>query len=97
MAQQIKKEHHPSSGASLARILPDVTGKSRRMYVFLALIVPGFGLHNFYVGYKTKGMIQLLCTFPGIFLIIPFIIGIVWSLCDAFYVKQDALGIPFHH
>lgn len=96
MALKINQKHHPSSGASLDRILPRVTGKSRKKFVMLALFIPGFGLHNFYAGYKTKGFIQLLCTFPGIFLLIPFVVGIIWSFYDVLCVKQDASGIPFH-
>lgn len=83
------------SGASLERILPKAASqKSRLVYILLALILPGFGLHNFYAGYTRNALIQVLCTFPGIFLIIPFFVGLIWSWIEMFTVTKDADGLP---
>lgn len=100
MSRQNKSSHlsssTSSSGASLAAILPKADSqKSRMVYILLALILPGLGLHNFYAGHTRNAIIQLLCTIPGIFLIIPFFVGIIWSWIEIFTVTKDAAGLPF--
>jgi len=46
----------------------------------LALIVGGFGVHKFYLGYQKEGIIQLIATIVtcGAATIIPFIEGIIY-------------------
>lgn len=48
----------------------------------ISLLVFPFGLHNWYLGRKRQALIQTLLTFPGIILVIPFIISWVWQLID---------------
>lgn len=85
-----------ASGASLARILPQAhSQKSRMIYILTALLLPGLGVHNFYAGYTRNGLIQLLCAFPGIFLIFPFLISVVWTWIEIFTITKDATGLPF--
>jgi TM2 domain-containing membrane protein YozV len=53
--------------------------KNRGAYILLGLFFGGFGLHNFYIGNHTRGVIQLLITLIGIPL--SLLIGfIVWLL-----------------
>ena len=69
--------------------------RSRLVYILLALFLGVLGIHNFYAGYKSKGIKQLLCTFPGILLLgIPTLICGIWVLVDICTVSQDADGKP---
>lgn len=65
--------------------------KSRTSFVLLAVFLGGLGIHNFYAGYTTRGVVQL---FLGI-LVIPLLAVWVWSLVEAFTVTQDASGSDF--
>lgn len=73
--------------------------KSRVIAGVLALFVGYLGIHNFYLGYKGKGMAQLLLTTIGwiIFFLGPMIAG-VWSFIEALQLflgskNVDAYGI----
>ena len=68
--------------------------KSRVAYILLGLFLGGLGIHNFYAGYTTKGVIQLLltlctCGYGGI------ITGI-WALIEVCTVNKDAHGVPMN-
>lgn len=67
--------------------------KSRVVYILLALFLGGLGIHNFYAGYTTKGVIQLLISL----LSLGFLSLIVWIWCiiEIITVKQDAKGVAF--
>ena len=72
-------QHHPDA-------------KDRVAYVLLAVLL-GCGIHNFYAGYNTKGIIQLLvsiltCGIGWIFMWI-------WAIVEACTVTQDANGVRF--
>ena len=69
--------------------------KSRLIYILLALFLGSLGIHNFYAGYKKKAVIQLLCTFPGAFLVVPVLILGIWILVDIVTVTKDAEGNLF--
>lgn len=58
------------------------------VFILLALFLGELGIHRFYIGDKKRGITLLLLTFPGIFLIIPFVIAIIWSIVDACRVRQ---------
>jgi len=60
---------------------PSNEAKSKIVAGLLAIFLGGFGIHNFYLGFNTKGLIQLLLTLSFFFcgfpiLLIPFIGGI---------------------
>ena len=61
----------------------------------LAICLGGLGIHNFYVGYRKKAIIQLLCVIPGGVLVIPAIIEFIWVLVDICTVTKDAEGKTF--
>ena len=66
--------------------------KDRVAYILLAVLL-GFGIHNFYAGYKRNGLIQLLCSFLSCGLLwLPMWI---WSIVEACTVTVDADGVPF--
>lgn len=67
--------------------------KSRLAYILLALFLGCFGIHNFYAGYKGKGLIQLLIT------AISFgwlsVVSWIWAIIDIITVTKDKNGVPF--
>ena len=70
----------------------NTNAKDRVVYVLLAVFL-GMGIHNFYAGYNTRGLIQLLVT-----LLTCFIGGIpmwIWGIVEACTVEQDANGVRF--
>ena len=74
-------------------IYPHFMPKSRLAYILLALFLGCFGIHNFYAGYKGKGLIQLLIT------AISFgwlsVVSWIWAIIDIITVTRDKNGVPF--
>ena len=70
-----------------------VEQKSRMTAGMLVIFLGGLGIHNFYLGYTTKAVIQLILTLVscGIASIWGFIEGIL-ILCGK--IKVDGKGIP---
>ena len=74
--------------------MPSTPAKSRMVFILLAVFLGSLGVHNFYAGRNTNGVIQLVITLVGMF----FGLGIgvwVWALIEAFTVTEDANGVPF--
>ena len=71
------------------------TVKSRIVAGMLGIFVGGLGIHNFYLGYSSKGFIQLVLSILGIFTLgITSIISLIWGLIEGVmilmgYVKKD--------
>jgi len=77
--------------------------KSKLVAALLALFLGTFGIHNFYLGYTTKAVIQLALTIVG-YLTMCIIIGFfivfgvaVWALIEAIFIftgkiNTDAQG-----
>ena len=72
-------QHHPEA-------------KDRVAYVLLAVLL-GIGIHNFYAGYTTRGIIQLLVSILSCGILWFFIW--IWSIIEACTVTQDANGVRF--
>lgn len=72
---------------------PAQGGTSRLAYILLAIFLGTFGVHNFYAGYTSKGVTQLLLTVLscGILGIVVFI----WNIVEICTVTIDAHGRPF--
>lgn len=66
--------------------------KDRVAYVLLAVLL-GLGIHNFYAGYTTRGIIQLLVSILTCGILWFFMW--IWSIIEACTVTQDANGIRF--
>jgi TM2 domain-containing membrane protein YozV len=66
--------------------------KDRTAYVLLAIFT-GIGIHNFYAGNTTLGVIQLLLVLGtcGVLWIPVWI----WCIIEAIVVKEDGKGVPF--
>ncbi len=72
---------------------PPAAPKSRLVYILLSLFVGGLGIHNFYAGYKGKGIAQLLITLLSFGLLGIFVF--IWVIIEICTVTQDAEGVPF--
>ena len=60
-----------------------VVGKSKIVAGILGIFLGGFGIHNFYLGYSSKGLTQLLLTTVGwIFLGLGPIIAGIWGFIE---------------
>jgi TM2 domain-containing membrane protein YozV len=66
--------------------------KDRVAYVLLAVLL-GCGIHNFYAGYSTKGIIQLLVSVLSCGILWFFMW--IWAIVEACTVTQDANGVRF--
>lgn len=66
--------------------------KSKSLAVILAIAVGVFGIHDFYLGYKKRGIIKLICTILAI-LTSVIIIGIVPLLVVAIWILIDMINI----
>jgi TM2 domain-containing membrane protein YozV len=73
--------------------------KSRLVAGLLGIFLGGLGIHRFYLGYTTIGIVQILLTvFVGIF---TFGLVALWGFVEgimifagASYFRNDARGIP---
>jgi TM2 domain-containing membrane protein YozV len=73
--------------------------KQRVVAGILALLVGGLGIHNFYLGYTDKAVIQLLLSTVGWFVGIGPIIAGVWGFIEGIQIltgdiKFDSKGQP---
>ncbi len=65
--------------------------KSRNIYILIAFFLGCFGIHNFYIGRKTRGILQLiLCLL--FFLVVPLVILWIWIVIDMLTVKTEGNG-----
>ncbi len=69
--------------------------KSRAVYIVLAVLFGGLGIHNFYAERFGRGVIQLVLTVLFFWLIIPILVVFVWVLVDILTVTSDGHGVPF--
>jgi TM2 domain-containing membrane protein YozV len=70
-----------------------VADKERVVYVLLAILLP-FGVNNFYAGYTSRAIIQLILAVPAGVLTcgITSIAVWIWSIIEAITVTHDARG-----
>ena len=92
-------------GVALNTVPTGAEQKSKLVEGLLGIFLGAFGVHNFYLGYTTKAVLQLVLTivgivtsfcFIGIFIVIPVAI---WSLIEAIMIlcgsiKVDGKGVP---
>ena len=67
--------------------------KSKIAAGLLGIFLGGLGVHNFYLGYNTKGIIQIVVSF------FTFGIGSIWGFIEGIMIlcgsiNKDANGIP---
>ena len=71
--------------------------KSKVIAVILAFLLGTFGIHNFYLGYTNKGLIQLLITLISCFTLS--FISEIWAIVEAVMlltgnINKDGKGNP---
>ena len=70
-----------------------VSDRSRVLYVILALLLGGLGLHNFYAGHIARAAFQLALSVAGVFCAgIPWLVVIPWVLIEVFMERHDSAG-----
>lgn len=72
---------------------PGYVPKSRLLAGILGILLGAYGVHNFYLGFTTKAVIQIVVTFVtcGIGMIWGFVEGVM-ILCRK--INVDAYGVP---
>jgi TM2 domain-containing membrane protein YozV len=72
---------------------PMLEPKSKLVAGLLAIFVGSFGVHNFYLGYTQRGLIQLLLTTVGSIVIVgPFVAGL-WALIEGIQIFIGEINI----
>lgn len=69
---------------------PQLSNRYRVIYILLALFLGCLGIHNFYAGYFTRGIIQLLLSL--LTLGMASTIVMIWALIEILTVKIDPSG-----
>ena len=90
----------PNCGASLAQYTPDQQ-KSKMTAGLLGVLLGGLGVHNFYLGYNTKAIIQLLLGTVGVLLCgLGPMVSALWGFIEGILIlcgstiTTDAQGNP---
>lgn len=97
---QIVINNYAGNSASPSQALFGNTNspKQRCIYILLGIFLGGLGIHNFYAGYKTEGMIQLSLGVIGIFTCPPgFVLNLAvgaWALANIICRSKDFQGRP---
>ena len=78
-------------------VINDPNAKSKIAAGILGILLGCFGVHNFYLGYTSKAIAQLLITLLSCFILSP--ISAVWGLVEGILIltgsiNQDADGRP---
>lgn len=85
----------PTGAGIVNRSIPGFPAKSRTTYVLLGLFLGCLGIHNFYAGYNSRAVAQLLITLIlGWWLILPWFAVAAWAVVEVCTVKHDAQGNP---
>ncbi|HOI46810.1 MAG TPA: TM2 domain-containing protein [Bacilli bacterium] len=75
----------------------NANSKSKMVAGLLAIFVGPLGIHNFYLGYTTNGIIQLLLSTVGAFLVVGPFVAWIWAIVEAVQIftgkiDKDAQG-----
>lgn len=82
--KDVKRDQSQSSN-------PQTEPKSKLVAGLLGIFVGSLGIHNFYLGYNDRGVIQLLLTTLGSFLFVGPIVATVWALIEAVQILTGAI------
>ncbi|MEY3610122.1 MAG: hypothetical protein RLZZ264_643 [Bacillota bacterium] len=72
---------------------PMLEPKSKLVAGLLAIFVGSFGIHNFYLGYTQRGLIQLLLTTIGSIVIVGPIVSGLWALIEGIQIFIGEINI----
>lgn len=88
-------------GRSMGDNLPAQTGKNRIVAGLLAIFLGSLGIHNFYLGFNNRGLIQLLVSVVGGICTcgVATIAIEIWALVEGIQIftgsiSTDAKGMP---
>ncbi len=73
------------------QIIPEA--KNRIVAGLLALFLGTLGIHNFYLGYTSKGITQLLLTTIGWIILIGPLIAAVWAFIEAIQIFMGSISV----
>lgn len=67
----------------------------------IALFIGNLGIHNFIMGYKKKGLVQVLLSTVGVLVFVGPVVSAIWAFVDAIMlfsgsISQDAHGNILH-
>lgn len=68
------------------------SAKSRGVYIILGLFFGCLGIHNFYAGYNSRGVTQLLLVLILGWFVIGLLIVVPWVIIELITVTHDAAG-----
>ncbi|MGV1037571.1 MAG: NINE protein [Candidatus Nanopelagicales bacterium] len=94
---QYEQPQYAQPGPPVAYQQPnyDPRAKSRMAAGLLGIFLGGFGVHRFYLGYTTIGIVQILVT------VVTCGIGAIWGLIEGIMIlaqaqsfRTDAQGVP---
>lgn len=77
---------------------PNAAQKSKVTAGLLAIFLGSLGIHNFYLGFTQKAVIQLVVSLVGAFLIVPTLAMGIWALVEGIMIlsgskNTDANGV----
>jgi len=83
----------PSCGSAVAPARQQPGAKSKIAAGLLGIFLGGFGVHRFYLGYTTIGIVQIVVT------LVTFGVGALWGLIEGILIltgniDRDAAGRP---
>lgn len=78
------------TGKSSILIFKEPSDRRRLFYILLGITLGCFGAHNFYAGYKSTAVTQLLFTVLSLGTLSFFVS--LWALYEVFSIKTDAEG-----
>jgi len=98
--------HGDQKGNSVSSIInevPTATGKlSTKSKIAAGLFFGAFGVHNFYLGYKNKAILQLVLTIVGFLTLIiaigaVILIGVeIWTFIESIMILTSRKGSQWH-
>ena len=71
--------------------------KSKTAFILFGIFLGSLGIHNFYAGYKSKGLTQLLVSVLLCWLILPYLAMYIWAIVEICTVEHDADGNLMAH
>lgn len=90
---------YESAPAVEAKPVAPVGEKSKLVAGILGILLGCYGVHNFYLGYTKKAVIQLVICLAGSCLVVGPLVAAIWGLVEGIQIltgsiNVDANGVP---
>jgi TM2 domain-containing membrane protein YozV len=72
---------------------PQSEPKSKLVAGLLAIFIGGLGIHNFYLGYTNRGLIQLLLSTVGSLVLIGPVIAGIWGFIEGIQILIGEINV----